>query len=278
MSDRKGNSSPVFRTFELSDPRYESLSLRHVTVKSAALRRRADITFFIPPSLDLTSPPPPLVILLHGVYGSHWSWSLQGGAHLTAHSLIERQIIAPMILAMPSDGLWGDGSGYVRHAEQDVERWIVEEVPAAAARVFGSAEPWLAIFLCGLSMGGFGALRLGAKHHRIIRGVSAHSAMTRFEQMRDFVEEDLSLYGTPAEDRDVLATILENRAELPPFRFDCGTDDPLIEPNRELHRQLTAARVPHRYEEFGGGHEWQYWHDHVADTLCFFNGIFCDGS
>ena len=34
---------------------------------------------------------------------------------------------------MPSDGLWGDGSGYVPHADADYERWIVDEVPAAAA-------------------------------------------------------------------------------------------------------------------------------------------------
>ena len=77
--------------------------------------------------------PLPLVILLHGVYGSAWSWPLNGGAHLTVARLIEAEEIAPVALAMPSDGLWGDGSGYVPHADADYERWIVDEVPAAAA-------------------------------------------------------------------------------------------------------------------------------------------------
>ena len=42
-----------------------------------------------------------------------------------------------MILAMPSDGLWGDGSAYIPHPKQDFEKWIVDEVPTAV----GSAVP-----------------------------------------------------------------------------------------------------------------------------------------
>jgi putative tributyrin esterase len=274
LIDHRRTAATPFRTIEVSDPRYEPSGLRHVTVKSVALRARADITLFNPPEVKPRGEPnPPLVILLHGAYGSHWAWTLRGGVHVTALSLIRQGTIMPMVLAMPSDGLWGDGSGYVRHAGQDFERWIVEEVAAATALALDRAEPWPAVFLAGLSMGGFAALRLGAKYHRIFHGVSAHSSMTRFEQMREVVEEDLSLYGPPAEARDVLPVILEHRADVPPLRFDCGTEDPLVEHNRELHRQLTAAQVSHRYEEFRGGHEWPYWEDHVADTLRFFHEI-----
>ena len=108
--------------------------------------------------------PLPLVILLHGVYGSAWSWPLLGGAHLTVARLIEAEEIAPVALAMPSDGLWGDGSGYVPHSDADYERWIVDEVPAAAALGDDRVTPDSPLFIAGLSMGGFGALRLGAKY------------------------------------------------------------------------------------------------------------------
>ena len=109
-------SKALFRTFELSDPRFESEGLRHITVKSRALRGRGDMTLFVPRGaeqmLNL-----PLAILLHGVYGSHWAWTRSGGVHRTLTRLIDSGGITPIALVMPSDGLWGDGSGYVRHAD-----------------------------------------------------------------------------------------------------------------------------------------------------------------
>jgi S-formylglutathione hydrolase FrmB len=218
----------------------------------------------------------PLVLLLHGVYGSHWAWALKGGAHVTAARLIERGEIPPMVLAMPSDGLWGDGSGYVRHASgQDYERFIVDDVPACAGQVLpgtiGASSP---VFIAGLSMGGFGALRLGAKHPTRFRGVSGHSSITHFSQMARFVEEPLSSYGPPPDaEQSVLHWMELNRAQLPPVRFDCGTADPLIDENRQLHRELEARGIPHVYQEFPGGHEWPYWELHLADSLRFFAGV-----
>ena len=52
-----------------------------LTVKSPSLNKRADITVFNPGIKNEIGKSLPLVILLHGVYGSHWSWSLKGRAH-----------------------------------------------------------------------------------------------------------------------------------------------------------------------------------------------------
>src|SRR5438128_2173899 len=112
-----------FRTIEVADPRFVRDGLVPVTFKSPALHARADMTLFVPPGVENTRDVP-LVILLHGVYGSHWAWALKGGAHRTAARLIESREIPPMVLAMPSDGLWGDGSGYVRHGSgADYDRY-----------------------------------------------------------------------------------------------------------------------------------------------------------
>jgi enterochelin esterase-like enzyme len=64
--------------------------------------------------------------------------------------------------------------------------------------------------------------------------------------------------------------MLRNRPSLPPIRFDCGTEDSLIESNRQLHRQLLAEKIPHTYQEFTGAHDWNYWQMHIAETLLFF--------
>ncbi|HMJ90035.1 MAG TPA: alpha/beta hydrolase-fold protein [Candidatus Acidoferrum sp.] len=260
----------AFRTIEISDA--DGAGLRYVTVKSAALGARADMTVFAPREA-IARHDVPLVILLHGVYGSHWAWAHQGRAHETLQRLVTVGDVPPMALAMPSDGLWGDGSGYLRHPTQDFESWIVNEVPIATAMALPCVSASSKHFVSGLSMGGFGALRLGAKYPHRFAGASGHSSITEFEQLKLFIEEDLASYGAPAEDRSVLETILRNRDRLPPLRFDCGASDLLIEQNRALHRMLNEERVRHVYEEFPGAHEWPYWRKHVEETFRFFGKL-----
>jgi enterochelin esterase-like enzyme len=263
-----------FSTVELSDPRFERDGLRTVTVKSPALGRRGDLTVFVPQG---GTDPIPLVILLHGVNGSHWSWSLRGGVHLTAARLIETGELPPVAIAMPSDGLWGDGSGYVPHADADYERWIVDEVPAAAALADERVTDRSPLFLAGKSMGGFGALRLGAKYAARFAGISAHSAVTTLARLRESIAEPLdALPAFGAADGTALHWLESHAARLPPLRFDCGTGDGLLAGNRALHAALEARGIDHVYEEFPGGHDWPYWKLHVADSLRFFAGLIED--
>lgn len=259
----------LFRTLEVSDPRFEHEGLRHITVKSAGLHARGDLLLWVPPAEH--GGELPLALLLHGVYGSAWSWALSGGVHRTAARLLAAGEIPPFAIAMPSDGLWGDGSAYLRHPPgQDFEQWIVHDV-ALAARM---AEARLAregrCAIGGLSMGGFGALRLGAKYHEQFCAISGHSSITEFRELEGFVEESLALYGLAALSETALGAILGAGKKLPPLRFDCGTEDPLIEGNRRLHAALTEHGVAHEYVEYPGGHEWPYWEEHVAETLRWF--------
>ena len=152
-----GSRMLPFRTIDISDPRFEAEGLRHVTVKSPSLRGRGDLTVWAPAGVT----PVALVVLLHGVYGSHWCWALKGGAHRTASRLIGAGLIPPLALAMPSDGLRGDGTAYMRHGDgTDYERWILDEVPVAArarrsplsTRLRRSASPacrWVDSAPCG---------------------------------------------------------------------------------------------------------------------------------
>jgi putative tributyrin esterase len=264
--DFRGPFDPV----ELSDPEFEQDGLRHLTFHSPALRGRGDVSLFIPRGVAFPSELP-LVLLLHGVYGSHWAWFLKGAAHRTAQNLIDRGEIRPMILAAPSDGLSGDGSGYWPAPGRDAEAWIAHDVPACIREHFPSRGP---TFLCGLSMGGYGALRLGFKYPDRFRGISAHSSITRAEQMYDFVRDcNLGLSAMPAYEHDILYWARAYREQLPPIRFDCGRGDSLFDANVTLHDELDALSIPHIYESFPGAHEWTYWRQHVASTLRFFDSL-----
>ncbi len=259
-----------FRTIKISDSRFESGNLRFITVKTPNLKGRGDICIFVPPNIteDQTLA---VVILLHGVYGSATDWAYNSGIHVRANEMINRGELPPMAIAMPSDGLWGDGSGYLPHNGYDFEKWIAMDVFDAMEEKIVGVKKQSPLFIAGLSMGGFGALRIGAKYGYKFKGIAGHSSITNLDQMKLFVEEDVSvLVQQDPVDNDVFKTFQKYRAHLPPIRFDCGSSDQLIEYNRELHRQMEEDGLSHIYEEHPGAHAWSYWSEHVVDTLRFF--------
>ncbi len=261
-----------FHTTELSNPAFEMDGLRFITVKTPNLKGRGDICVYVPKGEKTKNLP--VVTLLHGVYGSAWVWAFLGNAHGITQKLIDAGKIRPMILVMPSDGLWGDGSGYMAHDGCDFEKWIAEDVPATVMENIPQASEKSKQFISGLSMGGFGALKIGSKYAKQYAGISAHSAITEVSQMKLFVEEPLEAYSqTDKGHESVFTGIIENKAILPPLRFDCGNSDELISYNRKLHEELENEGIKHIYEEFEGGHQWEYWQKHLDDTLLFFNGF-----
>jgi len=265
------NAAP-FRSIELSDDGIDAGGVRFATVKSAALRRRADLCWFATPGAERLRDVP-VVILLHGAYGSHWAWPFKGRAHLTAARLVAAGALPPVALLMPSDGLWGDGSGFVAHADHDPERWIVEEVPAFAAACIPGCGTGSPLLVAGLSMGGWGALRFAGKHPRRFLAAAAHSAIVDASQFDPLVAEGRRGWSGEAADLSLAAALLQAAAPLPPIRFDCGRDDPFIEGNRRLHAELREAGVAHRYVERDGGHDWGYWTDELEATLRFFGRV-----
>lgn len=257
-----------FFTIEISDPTYEHDNLRWITVKSKALKKRADVSIFVPSGAIKG-----IVILLHGVYGSHWAWSLKGGVHKTTQQLIDEGKIEPMLLIMPSDGLFGDGSGYLPYHTENYEDWIVSDLRNLIYEIQPNLNPDLPLFISGLSMGGYGAMRLGAKYPQVFKTFSGLSSITEFGQLKQFLEneDDTLLKENVLAEESTLQWMLANKSLLPLFRFDCGKDDILIEANRKLHETLLANNIPHIYEEYEGTHQWPYWQAHIVDSLLFFN-------
>jgi S-formylglutathione hydrolase FrmB len=262
----------VVPQFDISDPRFETEGVRLLTISSGALGGRGDVSLYVPDEAAGAATLP-IVLLLHGVYGSHWSWFGQGGAHRTARRLAASGAIRPMAIACPSDGLFRDGSGYLDHAGGSFATWIMHDVVDCVRLVLDRSPATTPLFLSGLSMGGYGALRLGAVHAADVAGISAHSAVTTLGDLDQFIRAPLPVDHADLNRLDAATAVIDAGAELPPLRFDCGTDDQLLESNRRLHSRLAAAGVPHAYEEHPGTHDWPYWERHVEDSLRFFEAV-----
>ncbi|APY11558.1 acetyl esterase [Seonamhaeicola sp. S2-3] len=261
-----------FRTITISKPEYESNNVRQITVKSNHLKGRGDISVYVPQGSNYKNLP--MVILLHGVYGSHNSWIHYAGIHFKMNKWIAEDKLKPMVLVMPSDGLWGDGSGYIPHSNNNFEKWITEDTVDAVIECVPQVSTQSDLFLTGLSMGGFAALRLGAKYSNKFKAFTGLSSITHLNQMKLFIEENIyQLQQENKQEESVLETLIKYKQTLSPFRFDCGTDDGLINENRKLHEALEQENIPHIYNEYPGAHNWKYWEVHIFNTLNFFNNI-----
>jgi putative tributyrin esterase len=260
--------SKRFPNAQLSRPIPGNESLRFLNFRGEALEGRGDVLLFSPPEIESVDCVP-LLLLLHGVYGCQWNWWLNGNIDALAMDMLRNGTTIPMMIAMPSDGLWGDGSGYVPHAHANYEKWIVDDIPHCLRELFPRLHPEK-FLIAGLSMGGYGALRLGMKYASRVQGISAHSSITRVARLSQFIPFPTKAFQYAGEvDTDLLHWAAVNRDDLPPMRFDCGTEDSLIEANRELHLTLTSMNIPHAYQEFPGGHDWPYWSEHIPETLAF---------
>lgn len=203
--------------------------------------------------------PFPVLLQLHGLSDDCDSW-------LEHTNLVRHVAGLPLAVVLPDGGTsaylnWKASGRLNQHRYEDL---MVIDIPGHLGRHFNVRNgPWA---IGGLSMGGYGAVRLGLKHPDRFSSIYAHSAAFRIEEAQDPVDTTLV---EDAGDSDVYnhAAAIAMRSERPVIAFDCGVDDRLIEHNRKFHRHLDMLGVDHRYAEFEGGHEWDYWDVHVQEAL-----------
>lgn len=252
------------------------MGLRILTVQSPALGGRGDVAVHVPQGRAL-SPDAPVVLLLHGVYGSFWNWMFSGCAHLALDRLVNAGRVRSMVLVAPSDGMLGEGTAYLPHADADYEAWIMTDVVDCIGEFVDEVTGASPLLLGGNSMGGFGAARLGLRHRSRVAGIALHSAVTHLDQLAQFTLEDIGIRaGLDPHERSIVDMFGSHTDSVPPLYMDCGRSDPLAAANRELHQQLESWGVEHTYAEFDGAHDWDAWSARIEDSLLFFETVLED--
>ncbi|WP_017446563.1 alpha/beta hydrolase [Gayadomonas joobiniege] len=261
----------ILRT-EVSNPAHTPDNCQFVTVFSSYLNRRQDILYY---NVNADGKNLPVIILLHGVYGNAWVWLHLGGVDKAYQNIKAELGGIDFILAMPSDGGLMDGSAYLPLPQYgDFEKWIVDDVVQATKQTVRQVSESSRWYISGLSMGGYGALRLGAKYADKFSGISAHSSICQLTDLAHFTSTNLSEYKTLfSQEAELEYWFKLHQAQLPPLRFDCGKDDVLYASNVELNNWLTQHEFNYEFTTFDGEHSWDYWHQHVQTTIAFFADI-----
>jgi S-formylglutathione hydrolase FrmB len=124
----------------------------------------------------------------------------------------------------------------------------------------------------GLSMGGYGAIKLALQYPELF--VSAHGHSGTYDFGHGFRDEEREaqlilgdyVQGGGPNDCYKLAAACKNP---PALRIDCGVDDFILEHSRQFHAHLEKLGIPHEYAEFPLGHGWAYWDLHIQEALDF---------
>jgi S-formylglutathione hydrolase FrmB len=67
---------------------------------------------------------------------------------------------------------------------------------------------------------------------------------------------------------DVYALVAAaQKDQAPYFYVDCGTDDWLLDANRQMSAALKTAGLAYEYHEYPGAHTWNYWDARIKDVL-----------
>ena len=251
-------------------PTAELPTLATRTFHSASLGQDRAYTVLLPVGYDRDrSQRYPVLYLLHGKSGDHTDWSKRA-------PLREAVGQAPLIVVMPDgdDGWYVDWADGVHRYEGQIVRDLIPHVDGAY-RTLASREGRA---IAGLSMGGYGAVKLALGHPDMFASAASISGALRFP--REGWDDGPKVFGTgPASERlraqnDVLelALLLQRTrpaGPTPALYVDCGTDDFLYDSNARVRAFLREIGVPYYYHEQPGGHSWEYWSARLPDHLRF---------
>ncbi|MDD7740025.1 MAG: alpha/beta hydrolase-fold protein [Fusicatenibacter sp.] len=214
--------------------------------------------------------------LLHGIFGDHTDW-------VSGTRIARWAQDANLAVIMPA----GENLFYLDNPNNGEKfgEFIGQELIDLTRKLFPLSRKREDTFIAGLSMGGYGAIRNGLKYHEnfgAIAGLSSalilDGAVNSTENLQAPYTFRTSYYRSifgdldqlKGSDKDPAALVRQLKAEgaeFPAMYLCCGTDDSLLEANREFHKVLVEEGVDVTYEEGPGAHEWDFWDRYIKRVL-----------
>ena len=215
----------------------------------------------------------PTLYLLHGLSDDHTIWMRR--------TSIERYAAEKNIaVVMPAVG-----RSFYQDMASGPRYWtfVSEELPALCERLLPLSSAREDRFAAGLSMGGYGALRLGlATPERFAAVASLSGALDMPKRARDAGREgsrlsldewvgilgpELKIEGSGSDLQFLAGKLASSPGPKPGIYLACGTEDELLEDSRAFRWHLEALHLPPTYVESPGAHEWGYWDAQIQRVL-----------
>jgi S-formylglutathione hydrolase FrmB len=256
--------------------------------ESKLLGNQVRYGLYLPPSYA-SSPAKkyPILYFLHGLNENETRWAVRGMTDVMLDRMVADGKIGEFIVAIPFGAI-----SFYTNTRDGKEKWedmiVTEFIPMIESTYRVNASR-ATRGISGISMGGYGALKIAMKHPELFAAVSAHSAVLiqdlgaiqsipgrpgRMVQMTTLfdriygINQDLTYW-----EANNPMTLAKDRSKWNGLKiyFDCGTEDEygFFVGTKQLDDLLTKASYPHEAHLYPGNHGWDYAVQHTAESLLF---------
>lgn len=225
--------------------------------------------------LEQDGKPLPTLYLLHGLSDDHTHWIRQ-----TRLEFFARRYRLAIVMPCVNRSFYTD----MKHGAKYFT-FVSEELPKVMELYFPLSHEREERFAAGLSMGGYGAMKLGLLCPEKYAAVASLSGAVEMEadffrhsvqQDDTFLRELTDIFG-PFEEfmqSDNCLTRVAERldpAKAPRMYMACGTADFLFDSNEDFVRRF-GEKFSIRYDtEEGAAHTWDFWDRQIEKVLAWLN-------
>lgn len=196
--------------------------------------------------------------LLHGLGGDALSWMRLSSIERYANK-------SGICVVMPR----ADKSYYcnMKHGHKYYDH-VAKEVPSIVCELLNVSDKREDSFIAGLSMGGYGALKIALREPQRFCAGAGLSPCGDIKSLDLFSRELSPVFGTdlqvPDEDDIMyLAEQQKNNPLRPRLYMGIGKEDFLYENANNLRRKLEECGYDFTYRESAGAHNWDFWDEYI---------------
>jgi len=218
------------------------------------------------------------LFLLHGATDGAESWLLNSRIrhYANQHNLA-------VVLPNAQNSFYADrmhGPAYWTYISEELPGFIRSLLPLSDRREDN--------YVAGLSMGGYGALKLALRKPEMFSAVISLSGVVDIvSAFRNPIHPDFNtdayfggldkLQGTDNDLFTLIDKLSMAKTQNPNIYFACGLDDFLLEDNRRFRDHLEMRKISFCYEEGPGEHDWDFWDQYIQRGLDFIDSNYQSG-
>lgn len=239
-----------------NEPKNPQPGISHHGYHSASMDKEVGYNIWLPPGYEGSGKRYPVIYWLHGRNNTESSDSYP--AHYLADG-IAAGTLPPMILVYASGG---SQTNYCDSYDGKYmgETTVIKELIPYIDRTYRTIASRDGRAIQGMSMGGFGAMRLALKYPDLFSSVVAFAGGYRWPEelatsphpsYAEMFHGDPEIFRAQHPETWARRNAKRIRGRLA-IRIYVGTEDPGLKGNRRMHALLDELKIPNGYQEFDG--------------------------
>ncbi len=223
---------------------------------SYVLDMATDIIVTVPDGIETKKAP--VVLLLHGLSDNASGWSRYTRCEQYGR---EKGVIFVMPEVQRSFYMdMDEGLDYLEYISKELPHWI--------KNTFRFEGKW---YVMGLSMGGYGAIKIGLSRRDLFSGIAAFSPVADIRAwFSAHCDNERNAIRKTLRDEDDIYYLFNKYGENSRLFLSCGTEDVLYSSSKELSDYLDTLPLIKKTWFSPGTHSWRFWDESLSRALDYY--------